>query len=69
MAVEKLWTCDGCVATTVTQIDDQTSQFFSIRVTAGAWGGDFHLCTKCHSRLLDNIDPTKWPRYAVAAAA
>lgn len=69
MAQVKLWKCDGCDAKTETSLEAETSQFYSIKVTAGAWGGDFHLCSQCHDRLMQNIDPTKWPRYEVARAA
>ena len=67
MAVKKKWICDGCDDHTETDLDSETSNFYRIKVTAGAWGEDFILCPDCHSKLLKQIDPTKWLRMREAA--
>jgi hypothetical protein len=67
MAVVKKWTCDGCGATTETDVAAETCSFYQAKVTLGAWGKDILVCTKCHDRILENIDPEKWPRYSPVA--
>lgn len=69
MSVVKKWTCDGCGDETETPLDADTCKFYQLKVTAGAWGGDFVLCDRCHSKLLENADPRKWPRLVRERAA
>lgn len=69
MAQTKLWKCDGCDATTETALEAEQSEFYSIKVTAGAWGDNFHLCKDCHERLMKQIDPKQWPRVIYAERA
>lgn len=64
MAAVKKWICDGCDDAVETELEADTCSFYQIKVTMGAWGKDLILCTKCHSRMLDKIDPAKWPRFA-----
>lgn len=64
MTQVKLVKCDGCDAETQTELGSDTSSFYRSTVTVGAWGDTFDLCAKCHERLLDDINPKKWPRVA-----
>lgn len=67
MAVVKKWICDGCEAACETELDAETSEFYQMKITAGAWGKDVILCKDCNRKLLSQIDPTQWPRYASCA--
>jgi uncharacterized protein YlaI len=69
MAQVKTWICDGCEKRTETAVDADISEFYQTKVSVGEWEGNFHLCSKCHDKLLDHMNPSKWPKFAAEKAA
>lgn len=70
MAILKKWVCDGCGTARETAIEASScGDFMDIKVTAGSWGKQVLLCARCHDKLLAEIDPEKWPRFAKAREA
>jgi hypothetical protein len=67
MAEQRLWICDGCGKEDRVHPGCESRNYHHIKITAGAWGKDVDLCPKCHDRLMEQIDPAKWIRYAEAA--
>ena len=62
MATFRLLVCDGCDEE-VKVAEDEKDGFYHIKITAGSWGKHVDLCSRCHTKLLKDIDPTNWMRF------
>lgn len=71
------WACDGCDCEESTDADKQPIGWSTITVALGGFrynftrgnaAIDFDLCGLCQGRLIEQANPRRWPRAALAKA-
>lgn len=66
MPIKKQWICDGCDKEVTTELEAMTD-YYTIKVTVGAWGKHVVICPDCHTKLLKTVDPATWGRAPMPA--